>query len=635
MAHRQPTAMMGMPHPSKTNETKPRLGKDEVDILEREFKKNPKPSTQTKRQFAEDMRVDLARINNWFQNRRAKRKQELKQEAHEAGQAREALGFSENQPDSNNSGGNYFDTASYLEDSHILPMQQPSVPYPLVSTGPPPAVAPYNPQYADSRAATYESFQRTVAAAEAASKQQEYHESFAEQETHPGFHDPSLHTSGLDGRAHFPAVSPYDSGQYEYASFPNEIYNTSAPPFSECQSSPTTNAPAHFDAYTPTSAETEVHGPQPVSAFPSQLLTAQSHDSLPLRESETSKTPEESTTSTLAIGFNYDVAESEEKSRSPPAPSMPFKSPPPTDIASRRKKVHVKPAALTADTMRRRPSACPRTVSHADGFRLPADSPLTSPMRRIVSAGGSRGIMSGRINKGGAESAQRSPINLGGFADAGSFIERNYHNLRHHPSMTQMSSLNSNLAPPTPMSPHGGEMTLGKREGSWSTASPVDGGMNFIFNARVPGCFTTAEGDQNLASPPETPQDHLGLGLLGNGWPGGVDMHDEQWQFDVADEPLYTPAQDSFGIDLQMPQPSYISSLSQPVTPAFSNFNPNFTIGHESPQQKLDSPQCSLSNNSEYSFADGPYTAGLSTSPTSKQKAFQFSNATAADFSEK
>jgi hypothetical protein len=54
---------MGMPHPQKPNETKPRLGKDEVDILEREFKKNPKPSTQTKRQFAEDMRVDLARIN--------------------------------------------------------------------------------------------------------------------------------------------------------------------------------------------------------------------------------------------------------------------------------------------------------------------------------------------------------------------------------------------------------------------------------------------------------------------------------------------------------------------------------------------------------------------------------------------
>jgi hypothetical protein len=55
--------MIAMPNTTRTTETKPRLGKDEVDILEREFKKNPKPTTQTKRQFAEDMAVDLARIN--------------------------------------------------------------------------------------------------------------------------------------------------------------------------------------------------------------------------------------------------------------------------------------------------------------------------------------------------------------------------------------------------------------------------------------------------------------------------------------------------------------------------------------------------------------------------------------------
>jgi len=55
-----------LPTTTKTNETKPRLGKDEVDILEREFKKNPKPTTQTKRQFAEDMGVELARINVSF-----------------------------------------------------------------------------------------------------------------------------------------------------------------------------------------------------------------------------------------------------------------------------------------------------------------------------------------------------------------------------------------------------------------------------------------------------------------------------------------------------------------------------------------------------------------------------------------
>lgn len=59
----QSAPMIAMPNVAKANETKPRLGKDEVDILEREFKKNPKPTTQTKRQFAEEMAVDLARIN--------------------------------------------------------------------------------------------------------------------------------------------------------------------------------------------------------------------------------------------------------------------------------------------------------------------------------------------------------------------------------------------------------------------------------------------------------------------------------------------------------------------------------------------------------------------------------------------
>ena len=149
----------------------------------------------------------------------------------------------------------------------------------------------------------------------------------------------------------------------------------------------------------------------------------------------------------------------------------------------------------------------PRTVSHAEGFRRGTESPASSPMRRIVSAGGNRNVLSGRIYKSGIESSQRSPINLGGFADAGSFLEYNQQNIRN-PSLTAGSSLNSSLAPPTPMSPREREMTFPKLESSRSTASPIEGGVNFVFNAGVPGCFTTMEGDQNLASPPETPQAH-------------------------------------------------------------------------------------------------------------------------------
>ncbi|KAF7551685.1 hypothetical protein G7Z17_g4841 [Cylindrodendrum hubeiense] len=61
---------------SRTTETKPRLSKEEVEVLEAEFQKNHKPNSSTKKTLAESMRVDHARINNWFQNRRAREKKE-------------------------------------------------------------------------------------------------------------------------------------------------------------------------------------------------------------------------------------------------------------------------------------------------------------------------------------------------------------------------------------------------------------------------------------------------------------------------------------------------------------------------------------------------------------------------------
>ena len=48
---------------TKPTESKPRLAKDEVETLEREFQKNPKPNSSLKRELADQMRVDVARIN--------------------------------------------------------------------------------------------------------------------------------------------------------------------------------------------------------------------------------------------------------------------------------------------------------------------------------------------------------------------------------------------------------------------------------------------------------------------------------------------------------------------------------------------------------------------------------------------
>lgn len=71
---------------SRTTESKPRLSKNEVELLEAEFQKNHKPNSSTKKALAEQMRVDNARINNWFQNRRAREKKERNIREYEAKQ---------------------------------------------------------------------------------------------------------------------------------------------------------------------------------------------------------------------------------------------------------------------------------------------------------------------------------------------------------------------------------------------------------------------------------------------------------------------------------------------------------------------------------------------------------------------
>ncbi|KXJ91928.1 hypothetical protein Micbo1qcDRAFT_58502 [Microdochium bolleyi] len=67
-------------------ESKPRLSKEEVDKLEKIFQQNPKPSSSAKAELADQLKLERPRINNWFQNRRAKAKQERKQAEYEAEQ---------------------------------------------------------------------------------------------------------------------------------------------------------------------------------------------------------------------------------------------------------------------------------------------------------------------------------------------------------------------------------------------------------------------------------------------------------------------------------------------------------------------------------------------------------------------
>lgn len=65
---------------ARTAESRPRLTKEQHEILEKHFQGQNKPNTATKRGIAESLGVPLEKINNWFQNRRAKVKHEIKKQ---------------------------------------------------------------------------------------------------------------------------------------------------------------------------------------------------------------------------------------------------------------------------------------------------------------------------------------------------------------------------------------------------------------------------------------------------------------------------------------------------------------------------------------------------------------------------
>ncbi|ODH50819.1 hypothetical protein GX48_02959 [Paracoccidioides brasiliensis] len=71
------------------NLSRPRLTKEQVDTLEAQFQTHPKPNSNVKRQLATQTNLSLPRVANWFQNRRAKAKQQKRQEEFERTQASE------------------------------------------------------------------------------------------------------------------------------------------------------------------------------------------------------------------------------------------------------------------------------------------------------------------------------------------------------------------------------------------------------------------------------------------------------------------------------------------------------------------------------------------------------------------
>ncbi|KAI4258239.1 MAG: hypothetical protein LQ352_001292 [Teloschistes flavicans] len=60
--------------------TRPRLTQEQIAVLEDNFKSKPKPGTDFKKQLAHSIGLSLQRVNNWYQNRRAKARHQRPQE---------------------------------------------------------------------------------------------------------------------------------------------------------------------------------------------------------------------------------------------------------------------------------------------------------------------------------------------------------------------------------------------------------------------------------------------------------------------------------------------------------------------------------------------------------------------------
>ncbi|KAK4150140.1 hypothetical protein C8A00DRAFT_37256 [Chaetomidium leptoderma] len=535
-------ALMGQQgnmHLSKPAEPKPRLAKDEVELLEQEFAKNQKPSSSTKRELADQMGVEVPRINNWFQNRRAKEKQMKKTAEFEAQQAREraaseadstsdqdqpralsstaVLGGDEEEEDDD-------DDDDAVESDYVAPKSEPIDEAALTCV---PRATCASPASSDSDGFVHVKYEPSAhpihgmanltapgpmvgsfGETHCQNGYQQQHTAFpfrladpagADDLIRPGFESLNPHHGGVGMSGDVGAFSPFTDQDYfatpSVSRFPSEMVAANAPLNVDIQllrHQISMESLAHSDAVSPCSM------PGSPSAIPDLRL------------------------------------------RSPP---------PPADIAGRRKSR--RPAPLGLSSLRGGPG--PKT-----GFEVPRRADTVSPMRRISSATGS---LCGRVQKtfmgpGGP----RSPFAM----------DRNKEALLQTLQETQppnMTSLNSAMSP---MSPEG-MLAVGMGDcATGAHASDDEQGYPFGALGAVNGLHLYSNNnnaESTIKSPPGTPG--LQMGFHEAYFPSSLD---HAWNYAPQDEPLPTPSLCSHGgseLEFSMaPQlPGYVAS--QPVTPSF------------------------------------------------------------------
>ncbi|RAL11432.1 homeobox domain-containing protein [Aspergillus homomorphus CBS 101889] len=476
------------------NLSRPRLTKEQVETLEAQFQAHPKPSSNVKRQLAAQTNLSLPRVANWFQNRRAKAKQQKRQEEFERMQkakaeAEEAArGKSDNAESSSES--NQDSKTSNDEAPEDTPKPTTEKHSERTKTTSSSSRSKHQKTRSESaREATFASLQRALNAAVAARDRYSHdgdnsHPASLEGSVSPtttfaantrcGSHDEQRAGSSDLSTPYTQTTLPWESSQtsLEYVTAGGESL---AVPTLENPHSMQFH-PAHTEDWAGHmhSSAKPVPGYRSASDAEASYNTVQypMHQDLELSRRASS---DELADSFEGIGINpsqglsHVVHEADRDSWKEAGKEL--------DLAARRKRP--RPAAIGT-------SRSSSMLSSSSALSPTSRLPGYGSIRHSKSAQGLNSRYAG-VRK--ASAAQRSPLNLSTFAEAGSLNSKS--------SMLQPTATTGGLAPPTPLTPEDLHHLLPN--------TPSDGG--YCLSAQpTSGLFPTTQPMQiNIASPPATP----------------------------------------------------------------------------------------------------------------------------------
>ncbi|KAI1410858.1 hypothetical protein F5Y13DRAFT_69912 [Hypoxylon sp. FL1857] len=522
-------------------ESKPRLSKEEVEKLEKVFQENPKPSSSVKAQLADGLGLERPRINNWFQNRRAKAKQERKQEEYEARRRAEKAGSEPVSPDGTLSSG----ASELASDSVRRHVQPSSAAFPNINSTSEATDASFENEDCDDGSLDSSSSNSSPTQVPSIPHQDEACDNMQSPLSLDFSHSDATrlaHNLGCDG---------YSGGLTPYLSSPQSFEQVNR---DEQAANLTNNLPSPDEQC----ATNEHHGSQFSTIMDASFSTS---TVTPFLQSQPTFEATGLNGSPMESIHSHDesactpISEGQTMVRQGiPTPTDSFKSPPPpANIASRRN--IPRPAALQTASLRSRSYNLgygPRTG--LDGSKRMDPSSPASAMRRISSTAGS---MHGRIQK--SSSGPRSPM---------FFNNRNAEALLQYHARSPVGPVTATFpgaAPPTPMTPAVVDQQ-GIREPTVSSACSDDNSflLGGGFSASI---MQELKAETNLKTPPSTPGllNHFGNhNYPANPFGTGVEFH--------ADQPLMTPFFQTEFPDLSMRNvPSYaeLTDGSLPTTPLY------------------------------------------------------------------